>query len=299
MRRHNGFTLIEVLAATLLTGMVITAAVAFYINLSRATRAATERTREGRHAAAILDRVAGDLEGALLLATPEGHDPLENPWLFLAEDRSVGDGADRIKFVSANHRSRGSVGHVSNLAVVVYALRPGDDDRGELWRWVSPGLPESLDTSFPSDEEGGMVLAEGLSSFSARFLSEAGEWTSEWNSSTLLRADQLPVAAEILIAMADEEGDAFGDFDDLGGREYIRRVTLPVPAIDLAAMLDRGGDGIDEEDCMTVSVCIDQLEEDGQLSQDELDDLRSTTAPESNRCAKDSELLKALDIQCD
>ena len=66
-RAHAGFTLIELMAAVLLTTMVITTAVVFYLQLSEATRVAIRHVREGRRAIALLDRVARDLEFA---ATP-------------------------------------------------------------------------------------------------------------------------------------------------------------------------------------------------------------------------------------
>ena len=55
--KRSGFTLIEVLAAVFLTSIVIASAVAFYINLSDATRVASQRTREGRHAVSGVPRV--------------------------------------------------------------------------------------------------------------------------------------------------------------------------------------------------------------------------------------------------
>ena len=101
----SGFTLIEVLAAVLLTSIVIGVAVALYINLSNATNTAAERTREIRHAVAILDRIARDLEGAYLLEKAPEVDPLEHPWVFVAEGRHSAEGADLLKFVTRNHRS--------------------------------------------------------------------------------------------------------------------------------------------------------------------------------------------------
>ena len=80
-RSHSaaGFTLIEVLAAVFLTSIVIAVALSFFVSLSRSTEAATNRTRDGRRALAVIDRVARDLEGAYLLVKPAGIDPLEHP----------------------------------------------------------------------------------------------------------------------------------------------------------------------------------------------------------------------------
>ncbi|MCZ6464011.1 MAG: prepilin-type N-terminal cleavage/methylation domain-containing protein, partial [Proteobacteria bacterium] len=258
--RAAGFTLIEILAAVVLTGIVISTAVAFQINLSNAAERATGKTREGRQAAAILDRIARDLEGSFLLVKPPEMDPLEHPWLFLGEDRRGGSGADRLKFVTFSHLPRGN-GHVSDLAVVAYILEPGPGDTQELYRWTSPQLPEGQDTSFPAPgDEDVHLLADNVTDFHVRFMGEDGEWTDEWNSTTLVESSQLPLAVELHVALLSDGVGVSDDFDVEDRPGYTRRVVLPVRPIDLRAMLesedglgrggsgDRDGDDDDQDD---------------------------------------------------
>ena len=68
MKRHAAFTLIEVLAVVLLTGIVISIALSFYLDLSRASNRAAEQTRGTRRAATLLDRIARDFAGTRLPA---------------------------------------------------------------------------------------------------------------------------------------------------------------------------------------------------------------------------------------
>ena len=305
MRARMGFTLIEVLAATLLTSIVISAAVAFFITLTDATTVATDRTREGRHAVAVLDRIARDLESSFLLVKPPDRDPIEHPWLFLAEDRYASGGADRLKFVTYSPSALRGDRPSTSLSVVAYWLRRAEDDRYELLRWSSPGLPEQLERDFPSDEDNAMVLAEGLTRFSVRFLDEDGQWASEWDSSTVLRSSDLPVAAEVRIALSDESEDADLFSADAKG-VYSRGVMLPVRPIDLTARLEEGAPeaGRDEDaegadsDCVTVSACIEAHSH--LVDPDLLPLIQEAAASQSDICASESSIpFASYGIQCE
>ena len=236
----SGFTLIEVLAAVLLTSIVIGVAVALYINLSNATNTAAERTREIRHAVAILDRIARDLEGAYLLEKAPEVDPLEHPWVFVAEGRHSAEGADLLKFVTRNHRPTLEDSHVSDVAVVSYALvedESGTPDLFTIRRFSAPSLPDGLDRGYPAAEhEDAMVLAEGIYSFDVRFMQRGGAWTEEWDSSQLQQSGDLPVMAEIRIALANPEA-AFVD-DDEEPQVFARRVRLPLRPIPLQQLIE-------------------------------------------------------------
>ncbi len=229
---HRAFTLIEMLAVLFLTALVLWVAIDFFLDLSDASRAAVLRTRDGRQAAAILDRVARDLEGATLVVKPPELDPLDHPWLFLAEAQSGATGADRLKFVTRANRPRASQLHASDLAMVSYALVQNEDDETyRLMRSLRSALPEGLDRNIPSDERDGAVLfAEGLASFSVRLLDEEGGWVESWDSSTLTRASDLPVAAEITLALAGVDGAQ--------PVPHSRRVRIPIRPLDLAQLLN-------------------------------------------------------------
>ncbi|MEE9609130.1 MAG: type II secretion system protein GspJ [Myxococcota bacterium] len=261
-----GFTLIEVMAVILLTALVLGLALDFYVDLSRASERAIGFTRDARRAAAILDRVARDLEGVLLVQKPPELDPLAHPWLFYAEDRYADPGADQLKFVTRSHRPRRSSAHESDLAVVTYALRRGEEDDFELVRSSSPRLPEGQDLSIPLDEEdGALLLARGLASFDVTFLAEAGDWSDEWDSTTLVHSSELPLAVQIEVAWSDP--------DDIAGedaRRFRRRVLLPLRPLDLEALLNpelaaaAGGDDESEDEdgaegSRSMDDCVDLL----------------------------------------
>jgi len=269
VRRGGGFTLLELLGVLFLTGLVLWVAVDFYLDFARATEAAADRTRGARRATAVLDRVARELQSAVLLRKPPEADPLDHPWLFLAESRDEELGADRLKFVTRAARRRAGQEHVSDLAFVAYALRPGEEGGDfELVRWHSPQLPESLDRRIPIEEEDGAeLLADGVVAFGVRLLDDQGRWVSTWDSSTLVQSGKLPLAAEIRVALrADPAADPGPEAED--PPLYARRVRIPMRPIDLTALLEaeaaaaeeeaaEAEETASEENCPTVAECVD------------------------------------------
>ncbi|MFQ5417489.1 MAG: type II secretion system protein J [Myxococcota bacterium] len=235
--RPAGFTLFEVLGVVFVTALVIGFTTNYYIELSRASNRASLNTREIRRGAAILDRIARDFEGALLLVKPPEVDPLFHPWLFLGESRYGDVGADHIKFVTRNHHPRLSDAREQDLALVAYSVvRSEEDDTLSLYRWSTPHLGDGLDTSFPNpDDEGSVLLAENLAAFGVTFYGEDGAARQSWDSTTLVESASLPEVVEISVSPADPD-DLETALEDLP--VYRRRVRLPVRPLDLAALID-------------------------------------------------------------
>jgi hypothetical protein len=244
---------------------VLTACVNFYRQLSQRSARAAELTRDARRAVAVLDRVARDLEGSTLIKKPGATDPLDHPWLFLAESDASPVGADRLKFVTRSHVPRTDDPGETDLQVVTWTASAGDAGDLVLRRSAANGLPVSLDRSFPdADQE--VVVARDVARFGVRLLDDKGEWQTTWDSSLVQESSELPLAAEIEIAFLPPESAG----DDALAEEptpYLRRVAIPVRPIDLEKLLnpdgedadDTPGDGEDEEEeaaALTVGECI-------------------------------------------
>ncbi len=248
---QRGFTLLEVLAVVLLTSLVIGVALDSYVNISRASLRATEQTRGLRRATAIVDRVARDLESAILVQKPPEMDPLDHPWLFYGEARISETGADHLKFVTRSHEPRGSAAHESDLAVVAYTVRRGDAGDLELMRWSMPRLSEGLDRNLPRDEaDGAVLLAGGLADFAVTFIDSNGDREDNWDSSLLRHSSELPVAVEIEVALINAE-------DETRQHRARRRVLLPMRALDFEELLDP-----------TSAVSGGAQDEDGELDEE-------------------------------
>jgi type II secretory pathway component PulJ len=236
MRRRSlaGFTLLEVLAVVLLTSVVIGAALRHYVNLSRASERAMQHTRGVRRATAILDRLARDLEGTLLFTKEPETDPLDHPWLFYGESRYSETGADQLKFTTRSHRPGLTTTHESDLAVVAYALRRGEDGGFEPMRWSSAHLPAQLDREVPDEEsQGAVLLADDLADFAVHFVDEAGNSSSSWDSSQLADSSALPIAVDIEVALAST-----GASGDETPERYRRRAVLALRPIDIQELMD-------------------------------------------------------------
>ena len=257
-RALAAFTLIEMMAVMVLVLAVTGVALNGYVDLAAQSLAAADLTRDVRRATAVLDRVARDLEAARLVVKPAEMDPLEHPWVFLAEARGGSDGADRLKFVTRGQQPVGGRSAASDLAQVAWLTRTSEDGTRELLRWSYPRLPDGLDRRFPrSDDPGVFLVAEGLEGFGVRFLDGEGQWNSRWDSSALVQSSELPEVAEISVSIASEEpnGTPSGPFT--------RRVVLPMRPLDLAERLGgQAGGASDEEEerqgnCLRVRDCID------------------------------------------
>jgi prepilin-type N-terminal cleavage/methylation domain-containing protein len=294
--RSHGFTLLEVLAVVLLTGIVISVAINFYLNLSNSSLAAMDGAQRARRAALVLDRVARDLEATVLLKKPDNVDPLAHPWLFLAEGDESDLGAQRLKFVSRGRRPRSSSAPESDLEMVAWIAMPGANRDLELRRWSSPALPPGLDRSFPT-ADGADLVAAGIADFGVRLEDDKGEWVAHWDSSTVSASSQLPVAAEISVSFFKRP-----DSDERDG-PYARRILLPLRPLDLAKQVtgsgatdpnapdqdkDQTGDSSKQankdkpQNCVTVGECLARHPEINSLLPE---DLRAVAAGSGGQCA--------------
>lgn len=254
---RSGFTLFEVLGVVLVTSLLLGAAISFFLNLTRQAARATESTREVRRAAALVDRIAADLEHTLLVKKPADADPLSRPWLFVAESRysqaGAEPGSDQLKFIRRD-LPRSSDGPASDIAMVAYTLRRSEDGPNfELRRWSTSELPDSLDREYPrSDDPASLLVADDLSYFALRFLDEGGEWKDRWDSTQLVDSSELPIAVEIEVALAAPEGSASDADSELDAEplHYARAVELPLRPIDLEALLnpEEAGNVAENED---------------------------------------------------
>lgn len=237
---RGGFTLIEVLAVVLVTSLVLSATISFYLNLTQQAARAAESTREVRRAAAIVDRVADDLEHSLLMKKPPDEDPLSRPWLFVAESEFGLPGelsSDQLKFIR-RQIPRTSDGPASDVAMVAYTLhRSSHGENFELRRWSTSELPETLDRTYPlRDDPASFVVADDLRYFALRFRDEEGAWQDRWDSTQIADSSELPVAVEIEVALAPPAGRG-GLAADGEPVHYTRQVALALRPIDLEELL--------------------------------------------------------------
>jgi prepilin-type N-terminal cleavage/methylation domain-containing protein len=238
--QSRGFTLMEVMAAIFLTSIVITFAVSFYIDIAKSSQRAIVVTRTNLRATGVLDKLSRDLSNTALVVKAEDDDPLGHPWFFMAESRQAFDGSDLIKFNTRSKRPGEGTYHDSDLVQVSYQTATEDDGSLTLYRWSSPGAVLGSDMDFPSiDDEHSYVVAEGLGSFSMRFLSAEGEWLPDWDSTQIEEPRQIPQAIEIVVSMWKEQ-DPTDEWEEEDQRQFVKQIVLHQEPLDLNKMvLDR------------------------------------------------------------
>lgn len=282
IRSESGFTLIEVMGAFLVTIVVMLFVVGTFSESGRQQDRAMEKMRAETTAAAALDLLAQDLEGALYLARPEGRDARDHPWLFLAED--TGELGSRTLRFQTQNVSRGNLGeHASTWVDVVYFLSEEEEDPDRLedssgpsytlWRWRSLRPPTDAARRLPDAGDARSArVAEGIAEFGATFADLDGNVLDDWDSSLGTGEAPLPVSVELRLSLYETARS--GEDDGSGatrvpGRVRSRSVALPMNRpIDIAALVALETD--DEANaCSTIADCADI---DDQWFVDLLDD---------------------------
>ena len=272
----------------LLTSVILTVALSFYIDLSNATQRAVDEMRSMRRANAILDRIARDLEGTMLITKPGDADPLSHPWVFLAERHYAEAGSDHVKFNIQNNAPRSRDEATSNVGVVAYTVEPNEDENLRLLRWTSSRLSDGLDSTFPPEEES-LQLSDDLLSFSMQFLSENGEWDSEWDSSQVRHSNALPLAVGIELALNDAklgDSDEFETFEDQGPKIYRRTVTLPLRPLDMEELLDPAR--LESQALPEVVGDDEEVEDEDEMGQEDGQENRGTQSGSGRSSASNS-----------
>ena len=201
------FTLVEILIAVMLTGLVASLALApVVMTVSRvieAQRAYTDATALSR-ALAFLGR---DVSSAARLA----------PVSLIVEDRqALGGRDDDVLIVMSTSPARQGI----SAGSLVYKLYDGGAMRSELlsglYRWVLPGvLPDKVDASKLKAEEGQLVLP-GVTSFVVE-VSRGPERSKEYKGA-------LPEGLFVSLT----RGDTKGAVDGQGGKDGERLETVVV-----------------------------------------------------------------------
>jgi hypothetical protein len=242
---------------------VLTAMINLYLDLTNQTREALASTREVRRAGGVLDRIARDLEAAVLVKKPEALDPLLHPWLFFAEGRGSA-GADRLRFQARNHRPRLGAGHESDRVELAYWLSPAEEGEGfDLLRWASAAPPvPPLPRSFPRrDDPGVEVLSSGVAFFAVQLQDADGVWHGAWDSWSPAQSSLLPIAARVQLALLPDPASADPALVEEEPELFTRPLVLALDPLDLEKVLT--GEASEEEDeeeddvaCVTVAECV-------------------------------------------
>lgn len=189
MRGRRGFTLVDMLVALTVMGIVLTAVYAVFSFQSKAVRAAGEGRDASGQGLMILDRFTRDLAGAWL---PLDRKP--NPrikYVFTASE-------ERLDFATTGVLSMDEfLG--PEIVEVGYRLEPGRDGRRQQIL-----IRRQDDTPDDEPTEGGVeiILTQDLVSLDIFYLDREGEEKTEWSSEG---DEELPAAVRIKIVLSTIE----------------------------------------------------------------------------------------------
>ena len=195
-RRHaaaGGFTLLEILLAMVITGLLVVVLYASMGVAFRAQAAGVETLAEARTGRIALETVAADLRGVL---PPRGL--MAGGFVGYDELNVAGRASDELHFVTTGAMLPAAEGMSDLRAVMVYVALD-DDGAGRLVRQVQVN-------PLPSDEPQavGQVLATRVVSLNIRYF-DGYDWLDTWDSAQ--QADTLPAAIELTLQRLREGAD--------------------------------------------------------------------------------------------
>ncbi len=234
-RTQSGFTLLEILITIAIMSMLITAAVQAFQSITRAEERAHAGLGRARSAQVLLDRMERELVGTVLLPQVEQDEPVPQPYVFLASDRTtLNADSDAVRFVTLTATRAPNSPPTSGPRLVTYAVREAESDQlDELYPGGRFELVREEDplSDLPEREiivREGQVVAEDVASFRLRYENENEAWLDGWDSSDTSSLDEVPFAVEIAVRLWEQNPDG----DLVHGEEYSRRIELPLRPVD-------------------------------------------------------------------
>lgn len=211
MTKAKGFTLIEILIAVLILGIVLSTVYASYTGTFRIIRETETDAELYSMARTVLERMTRDLEGAA---------PWKGAFTFQAKPYSLGNREfTRLTFRSAAHVAFGEREAPAGIAVIGYAIEEGTEKEG-----YTLSRSDSLRRD-PAKEEtaGGFLMCERIETLTYLFYDAAGKESETWDSGGEVEAQKkrAPAMVEIRLGLVNEK-------DRERPHPFMTRVRLPL-----------------------------------------------------------------------
>ena len=210
--RTKGFTLVEIMIAILILGLVLSTVYAAYSSTMKIVHDLEYQNNLYKTARTTMDRMIKDLS-CLQLASGAFDFRVEKETLNNREFYS-------LSFWSASHLAFGeNEGEGSPAAISYYVQEDEGGDSFSLWRSDSPGAKPSPGKNI----SGGFVICQNIDSWSLRFYDSTGNELDSWDSSSLSSQQEgkSPAAVKIELALVN-----LNDKDK--PYKFMTKVFLPV-----------------------------------------------------------------------
>jgi prepilin-type N-terminal cleavage/methylation domain-containing protein len=209
--KNRGFTLIEILIAVLIVGIVLSTVYASYTGTFRIIKETEYEAEVYGMARTALDRIARDLQSV---------SPWRGAFTFMTKSYDLGNrGFIRLTFRSAAHVSFSDKEAPGGIALIEYGVEEGTEKEGyALWRSDSlfrdPGKEEA--------PAGGYLLCDRVEALTYRFFDETGKEYDGWDSGGAIEAQRKKAPASVLIGLS-----FVNEADRERPYRFMTRVRLP------------------------------------------------------------------------
>ena len=209
--RAKGFTLIEILIAVFILGIVLSTVYASYTGTFRTIRATETDAELYGMARTVLERMTRDLEATA---------PWKGAFTFSARPYYLGDREfTRLTFRSTAHIAFGEKEEPAGIAVIEYGVEEGTEKEG-----YALSRSDSLHRD-PGKEEaptGGFLLCDRVETLTYRFFDSAGKAYETWDDGQdEAQKKKAPAMVEIRLGLVNEK-DREHPFP------FMTRVRLPL-----------------------------------------------------------------------
>jgi len=193
--KERGFTLIEILIAVLILGIVMSTVYASYTGTFRIIREIRSDADVYGMARSTLDRMARDLQSAALW---------QGGFTFLTKHYMLGNREFvRLTFRSGGHVAFGDKEVTDGIAVIEYAVEEGAEKEGYILT-RSDDLFRNPEKEVPPGA--GFLLCDRIEALTYTFFDEKGKEYSDWNSegNVQMQKKKAPAAVLIRLSFANE-----------------------------------------------------------------------------------------------
>jgi general secretion pathway protein J len=208
-RAPRGFTLIEMMLAIGVLALILTMLASSFNTIAHSKVHAEGRLMVDREGRALLWQLTKELRNAV-------QTPYTQSNVALLGNGRMGNGApiDTITMSTFSGGHRRAITGMTPETIVTYNLTPNPDQQG--WYMLQRSQQSGLLTNTVAQQS--MVLADNILSLHFRYF-DGQKWDESWDSSSMPRGTQLPIAVAIQIQMAAPGGRVM---------DFATQVTVPM-----------------------------------------------------------------------
>ncbi len=196
-----GFTLLEILLAIFIFGIIASVIFASYTGSSSIVNDTESQAEIYQKARIAMERILEDLESAYYRPPPVDENTADRAPIFLGEDKTIkAASADTLRFVSTSHLIFSDEEKTAGQTVIEYTVKENDSGDGlALFRADTPTLFYS-----PALEGEGSVLCDDLRSVDFKYYDAGGRKYDSWDD-TAEEYGGLPAMVTVVLEFIDKK----------------------------------------------------------------------------------------------